>query len=148
MRTEYEGTIITVRDLEDAIRATRRYTKGAFHKAPDHPIQGSEFPSRFVTEFYEVYPSLDIGWDMAASDAWAWVWGDVSHIEVLFQYDYRNNKARMIVRGGRAVVEELVKGIPNFEERIAKVMYEKEAIMGVSDRIWISSVPDTQQVAD
>lgn len=122
MKTEFTGSIPAVRVVEDSIRATRKYTKGAFRSPIKHPIQGEEFPSRLLTEYYEVYPTLELDWDMPASDAWAWVWGEVLHIDVRFQYDYRVNKGRIIVKGGNGQVKELAKGIPHFSEALAKVI--------------------------
>jgi len=118
-----------VRDLEDTIRATRKYTKGAFSKASKHPqrIQGEEFPSRVLTEYYEVYPDLDIGWDMRAGDAWAWVWGDVVHIDITFLYDYRENKAKVTIHGGRDAMEKLKEGIPGFKDILHMMDRAREA---------------------
>jgi len=114
MKTECKCDILTARELEDTIRATRKYTKGAFSRIQQHPIQGDSFPSKVLTEYYEVYPELELGWDMNASDAWAWVWGDVTHIDVAFLYDYRNNKAKVTIYGGNGAVRELATGIPGF----------------------------------
>ncbi len=124
MKSEFVGSIATVRDVEDSIRATRRYTKGVFSKPAAHPspIQGSDFPSRVLTEYYEVYPDTDVHWDMPAGVALDWLWGDVTHIDVLFFYDYRVNKAKVVVRGGAEAVEELTKGIPRFGDTLAKVV--------------------------
>ncbi len=121
MKTEFVGDITAVRAIEDCIRVTRKYTKGAFRKPATHPIQGGEFPSRVLTEYYEVYPDLELGWDMSASDAWAWVWGDVIHIDVLFEYDYRVNKAKVVVFGNNGVVDVLREGIPDFGDRLIEV---------------------------
>ena len=123
MRTEYKADILLVRDLEDTIRATKKYTKGAFAKATQHPtlIQGEQFPSKVLTEYYEVYPDLEIGWDMRAGDAWAWVWGDVVHIDVTFLYDYRDNKAKVTIHGGKGTVEELAGGIPGFRAVLERI---------------------------
>jgi len=114
VKVEYKGDILAVRSLEDAIRATKKYTKGAFSKATSHPIQGEQFPSKVLTEYYEVYPDLELDWGMRATDAWAWVWGDMTHIDVVFLYDYRDNKARVTVHGGEGAVRELITGIPGF----------------------------------
>ena len=116
--------------MEDTIRATRKYTKGAFSKAAKHPIliQGEKFPSRVLTEYYEVYPDLEVGWDMRASDAWAWVWGDVVHIDIDFVYDYRENKARVTIYGGKDTMEKLKEGVPGFGTMIARINSFNEAI--------------------
>jgi len=121
MRTEFVGTIPTVRDAEDCVRATKKYTKGAFRKPVVHPVQGEDFPSRTLTEYYEVYPDLEVGWDMDARDAWAWVWGDAAHIDVLFQYDYRTNRGRIIVHGNSGIVSVLKSGIPGLGDALARI---------------------------
>lgn len=121
MKLEYKCDILTARALEDTIRATRKYTKGAFSRAQQHPIQGNSFPSRVLTEYYEVYPTLDLGWDMSATDAWAWVWGDIAHIDVVFLYNYRDNKAKVTIHGERGVVKALTTGIPGFHTAFERV---------------------------
>jgi hypothetical protein len=128
MKSEYRGSILQVRAVEDSIRATKKYTKGALSMLGRQqqmvPIQGAEFPSRVLTEYYEVYPDMELSWDMAASDAWAWVWGDTIHIDVRFQYDYRQDKAKMIVFGGSKAIHELSSGIPGFKEALKIVTEE------------------------
>ncbi len=125
MRNEFVGSILAVRAVEDTIRATQKYTKGAFTKPSQHPIQGGEFPSRVLTEYYEVYPDIDIDvtrpfWD-AAFTASDWLWGDTPHIDVLFKYNYQRDKAIVIIYGGNGVVKLLGEGIPGFEEALGKV---------------------------
>ena len=132
MRTEFVGSILAVRSVEDTIRATKKYTKGAFTKAAQHPIQGAEFPSRVLTEYYEVYPDMEVGWDMPASDGWAWVWGDTPHIDVLFKYYYHQNKAIVIIHGGNGVMKLLEEGIPGFEEALG-VVGNSNGCVGVSN---------------
>ena len=122
MRSEYVGAILDVRAVEDCIRATRQYTKGAFRRKVEHPVQGADFPSKAITEYYEVYPELELNWDMSASDAWAWVWGDVAHIDVWFHYNYLLNRARIEVGGGCEAVKALAIGILGFSEALAKVV--------------------------
>ncbi len=122
MKSEFKGSILAVRATEDCIRATKKYTKGAFSKVAKHPMQGGDFPSRMLTEYYEVYPDMAVDWNMSAANAWAWVWGDVTHIDVLFQYDYRCDKAKIIVHGGQGAVRELAAGIPGLSESLAKVV--------------------------
>jgi hypothetical protein len=121
MKIEYKSDILLARELEDTVRATRKYTKGAFSRPQQHPIQGDEFPSKVLTEYYEVYPDLELGWDMQAGDAWAWVWGDRTHIDVIFLYDYRSNRAKVTVHGGLGAVKELKNGIPGFKAVLAKI---------------------------
>ena len=124
-KSEFAGGIMAVRAVEDTIRATRKYTKGAFSKSAQHPIQGEEFPSKMLTEYYEVYPYLDLeqkipawGAMMAFSD---WLWGDTPHIDVYFRYNYTNDHAKVIILGGNGVVKLLGEGIPGFEAALDKV---------------------------
>ena len=123
MKTEFTGDILSVRDAEDCIRLTKKYTKGAFRKSGTYPIQGEDFPSRAITEYYEVYPDLDISWETSLSDAFAWVFGDVIHIDVFFSYNYspNKNKAKMIIHGGNGVVRDLERGIPGLREALGKL---------------------------
>jgi len=121
MKNESVGSILAVRAVEDTIRATRKYTKGVFRRPVRHPIQGDDFPNRVLTEYYEVYPDTEIGWDMPASEGWAWLWGDTPHIDVYFKYNYLWDKASVFVRGGNGVMRLLAEGIPGFEEALGKV---------------------------
>jgi len=121
MRSEFVGSILAVRAVEDAIRATKKYTKGAFQKPAQHPIQGEDFPSRVLTEYYEVYPDTEVGWDMPASEGWAWLWGDTPHIDVLFRYNYQRDRAIVVIHGGNGVVKLLEEGIPGFGEALGRV---------------------------
>lgn len=116
MKNEYFGNIQSVRGIEDCIRATKKYTKGIFSRAKTYPIQGEDFPSKVVTEYYEVYPDTEISWDMPAGKAIDWLWGEVLHIDVVFRYDYRVNKASVTIRGNNGVLQELKRGIPNLAE--------------------------------
>jgi len=122
MRNEFVGSIMAVRAVEDTIRATKKYTKGAFSKPARHPIQGEEFPSRVLTEYYEVYPDMEVGMDMSIIDATFWLAGEVPHIDVSIKYNYHVNKAIMVIHGGNGVVGLLKEGIPGFEEALAKVI--------------------------
>ena len=136
MKSEFKGSILAIRAVEDSIRATRKYTKGAFSRAAVHPdqmapIQGADFPSRLLTEYYEVYPDMELSWDMPASKAWEWVWGDTIHIDIRFQYDYRQNSAKVIVLGGRKAVSELSRGIPGFARALNEVTSEAQENVGV-----------------
>lgn len=125
MRTEYSGDILAVREIEDCIRATKKYTKGAFRKPVRHPIQGEEFPSKVLTEYYEVYPDFDLEektslWSAALNMA-DWLWGDITHIDIQFHYTYKENLARMVVYGGNGTVQMLKDGIPGFGDAISKL---------------------------
>lgn len=126
MRSIYKGDIVSVRAVEDAIRATRKYTKGAFSRPAQHPIQGEELPSRTLTEYYEVYPDMDIGnvWQMKATDLWAWVWGDTQHIDVRFQYHYQSNEGKLVIHGGPSVVAALCSGVPGFGDVLGSLVAE------------------------
>lgn len=125
-RNEFVGHILAVRAVEDTIRATRKYTKGAFTKSEQHPIQGEEFPSKVLTEYYEVYPDLDMDEKLPAWDAMLtfsdWLWGDTPHIDVLFKYNYQRDKAIVIIHGGNGVVKLLGEGIPGFDDALSKVV--------------------------
>ena len=121
MRNEFVGTILAVRAVEDTIRATRKYTKGAFSRPAQHPIQGEDFPSRVLTEYYEVYPDIESVWDMSFIDAAFWLAGETPHIDVLFKYNYQRDKAIVIIHGSNGVVKLLGEGIPGFAESLGKV---------------------------
>ena len=124
-KTKYEftGTVIVVRAVEDSIRATRKYTEGLNN--PSHPsqkpypIQGGGFPSKVFCKYYEVYPTVELSWDMPVGVAVDWLWKDVPCIDVVFTYDYRSNKASVLVKNGPAAIEELKKNIPGFKETLA-----------------------------
>lgn len=111
---EYPGTILSIRALEDSIRATKKYTEGIRTMRKTHPVQGEDFPSRVFYKYYEVYPSLEISWDMPAGRAIDWLWGEYECIDVLFHYDYRVNKASVLVREGNGAVKKLIEFIPGF----------------------------------
>lgn len=115
-----KGNIITVRAVEDCIRATRKYTEGITTMAKKHPVQGEDFASKLFVKFYEVYPDLPekISWDMPAGQAMDLLFGDLPRVDVEFMYDYRYNKARVTIRGGTAAVKELHSGIPDFFETL------------------------------
>ena len=121
MRSEFVGGILEVRAVEDTIRATKKYTKGAFSKAAQHPMQGEEFPSRVLTEYYEVYPDMEVGLDMSIINATFWLAGETPHVDVYFKYNYQRNKAIVIIYGGNGVVDLLGEGIPGFAEALGKV---------------------------
>lgn len=124
-KNEFIGTVLAVREVEDTIRATKKYTEGIRTVFANHPIQGEEFPSRVLTKVYEVYPDLDIDkkrptWDatMTFSD---WLWGDTPHIDVSFKYNYQRNRAIVKVYGSNGVMKLLGEGIPGFDEALGKV---------------------------
>lgn len=139
MKSELEGNIIEIREVEDTIRASKKYTKGAFSRAVEHPIQGADFPSKVLTEYYEVYPDTEVHWDMPAGVAIDWLWGDVLHIDVVFSYDYRANKAKMTVRGGKGVLRELTRGIPALMPVIGRLSTREVVAAGVSPEFKVSN---------
>ena len=112
---EFAGNIECIRAVEDCIRATKKYTEGIGTMRKQHPmIQGEDFPSKVFCKYYEVYPNTELSWNMPAGEALDWLWGETLHIDVMFKYDYRVNKASLSVREGESAVRELVKSIPNF----------------------------------
>ena len=121
MRNEFVGSILSVRAVEDTIRVTRKYTKGAFSTPAHYPIQGEDFASRVVTEYYEVYPDMDVNLDMSIIDAAVWLAGETPHIDVYFKYNYVRNKAIVIIHGNNGVTDLLKDGIPGFGEALGKV---------------------------
>lgn len=117
---EFTGTVIVVRAVEDSIRATRKYTEGLVNLIQrQYPIQGGNFPSKVFCKYYEVYPTVDLSWDMPVGVAVDWLWKDLPCVDVVFTYDYRSNKASVLVKNGQAAVEELRKTIPGFREALA-----------------------------
>jgi hypothetical protein len=122
MRSEYVGNVGSVRAVEDAIRATRKYTEFLETMRKAHPIQGEEYPSLMFSKRYEVYPDREISWDTPMGKAIQWLWGDTECIYVTFRYDYRVNKATLVVLGGPSEVKRLVSAIPSFNVCLAGVI--------------------------
>ena len=110
----YAGNITNIRDLEDCIRATKKYTEGVQTMMKHHPIQGQDFPSSTFCKIYEIYPELELSWDMPAGKALDWLWGDCKIIKVVFNYDYKANKASMTLKYGNGDIKELIQTIPGF----------------------------------
>ena len=125
-RIEFAGNIVGVRAVEDSIRSTKKYTEGIGTIRKKHPIQGEDFPSKMFCKYYEVYPGLDVRqgeiWEKSAGTWWSWQWGEIRHIDVLFNYDYRENKATVIVQDGADAVTELARAIPGFSDALARVI--------------------------
>jgi hypothetical protein len=115
---EFKSTIMQIRAVEDCIRATKKYTEGIETVRKHHPIQGDGFPSRMFCKFYEVYPEMDITWEMKADKAIDWLWGDTKHINLVFKYDYRVNQASLTVIHGNGALLELKKSIPGFDKTL------------------------------
>ena len=112
MRTEFSGSIPDVRAAEDVIRATWKYTKGTRSERLS-PVQGTDFPSRVLTEYYQVYPDADMGaLDHDASMALDYIFGNLTYIDIRFRYDYRSGQASVIVLGGVEALREMERGIP------------------------------------
>jgi len=118
---EIRGNIISIRSLEDCIRATKKYTEGIQTIRKTHPVQGEELPSRVFYKYYEVYPDMEVGLDMDIRDFADWVFGDTSCIDVMFHYDYRANKASVLVRDGDGVVKKLIESIPGFLDALKDI---------------------------
>ena len=106
----FKGNISDIRDIEDCIRASKRYTEGRLRQQ-DHPVQGEKFASRKFCKYYEVYPSLEVGWDMPAGAAIDLLWGDVEYVDVRFDYDYRCNEASMTIHGDSTLTGLLLSSI-------------------------------------
>ena len=151
---EFIGSIGDVRAIEDCIRATKKYTEGVQTIRKVHPIQGEDFPSKEFCKLYEVYPDVEVSWDMPVGVAIEWLWRDVTCIDVLFKYDYRTNRAIVLVRDGPVAVRELEKSIPHLSKVMTKVTVkgtgtehaEKQA-MGAGNRSRAGVIPDTQPMA-
>lgn len=118
------GTILQLRGIEDCIRATKKYKEYIGTMRYHHPIQGAEFPSEKFTKSYEVYPDMEVSWDMPASQAMDWLWGDTIVVTVKFIYDYRNNEASMKIRNG--ALRELYQSIPGLKEEVQQIKDKEE----------------------
>jgi hypothetical protein len=119
--SEYTGNIVSVRAVEDSIRVTRKYTEGIGTIRKQHPIQGEDSPSRMFCKYYEVYPDTKIDWNMPVGQAVQWLMMEVPMIDVMFLYDYRCNKATVIIKDGEEAVAKLIKCIPLFGVRLSEV---------------------------
>lgn len=126
------GNISDVREIEDCIRASKRYTEGRLRQ-PSHPVQGDKFASRRFSKYYEVYPDTEVGWDMPAGAAIDLLWGDVEYVDVVFNYDYRCNEASVTVRGELRMAELLLSSIKGLcdlvrVDMLANGAYDKKDI--------------------
>lgn len=119
MRNETTSNIASIRAVEDCIRATKKYTEGIGTMRKKHPIQGEDFPSKVFCKYYEVYPKTEVSWDMPAGVALDLLWGEVPRVDVTFRYDYRSNKASVLVQNGTTGLKELTNNIPGFREALA-----------------------------
>ena len=120
--SEFKGNIVNVRAVEDSIRATKNYTEGVKTIFKKHPVQGTDFASPVFCKYYEVYPDMEISWDMPASKFLDWLWQQTPCIDVLFHYNYRENEAFIEVRDGASAVKKLASSIPGFSDALAKVV--------------------------
>lgn len=118
---EFRGNILAIRSVEDCIRATKKYTEGIQTIRKTHPIQGEELPSRVFYKYYEVYPDMEVGLDMNVKDFFDWLWQDTPCIDVMFHYDYRANKASVLVRNGNSAVKKLTESIPGFGDVLKEI---------------------------
>ena len=118
---EFSGNIIGIRSIEDCIRETKKYTEGIWTRKRDHPIQGEEFPSAVFCKYYEVYPDMEVGWDMSVTDFFDWLRQATPCIDVMFHYDYPVNKASMVIKDGGGAVNKLTESIPGFGDAVKDV---------------------------
>ena len=110
---EISGSIASVRALENAIRASRKYTESVKTMTQTHPSQG-DFPSQVLTKSYEVYPGLKVSMGMSVKDLADWLWADVEIIVVRFSYNYRDNVAVMKIHNFDKKVKRLTATISGF----------------------------------
>ena len=122
MKSEYEGNINNIRAVEDCIRATKKYTVGIGSLRSKHPVQGNGFTSKVFSMHYEVYPDVNLSWDMPAGKALDWLWGEYDCLDVRFTYNYPTNKAWVAIRDGTTGVKVLAKAIPGFSDALARVI--------------------------
>ena len=121
MRFEFKSTIINIRNIEDCIRATKKYTEGISTMRKQRPIQGTEFPSKVFCKYYEVYPETEISWDMPANTAIDLLWRDVPCVDVIFRYDYRHNVASITIQNGNDAMSKMVNNIPNLGKILSQI---------------------------
>lgn len=124
-RVTFTGDILSVRTVEDAIRATRKYTEGVQTLRRQHPLQGEDFPSQTFYKYYEVSPDIDLNKRLSVTDAgyktFDWLWGK-GMINVYFWYNYPTDKAKMVVKDGWDAVKVLVSKIPSFALALRNVV--------------------------
>lgn len=123
-KSEYSGSILSVRAVEDSIRNAKKYTEGVLTMFKKHPVQGMDFPSPVFYKHYEVYPEVEVSLDMPVGKWFEWQWQNTPRITVLFHYDYRpeQNKAFIVVRDGMKGVKILADAIPGFSGALARVV--------------------------
>jgi len=113
------GTIIEIRELENCIRATNRYTEFLFTEKHPKDTQGAGLPCMAFTRPLEVYLDAefkDFNWNAdfyeLVKNRWDWLRSKA--VIVRFWYDYRDNKARMDVHS-QNTLNRLAAIIPGFE---------------------------------
>lgn len=117
---EFTGDIISVRAVEDCIRATKKYTEGIRTMRTKHPVQGEEFSSKVFCKYYEVYPEVDTS-HMSLGTVMEWLSGYSIHIDVMFKYDYRIDEASVTIKNGQKAVGQLARAIPSFSRALREV---------------------------
>jgi len=122
VKNEYADNIYNVRAVEDAIRATKRYTVALSTSRRPEKIQGNGFPSKVFCIHYEVYPYADISWDMPVGVALEWLTQYNPSVEVRFRYEYPVNKATISIFGGDGSVRMLNRSIHGFEKALSVVI--------------------------
>ena len=124
---EFAGDIMNVRAIEDSIRMTKKYTEGLGTMRKHHPIQGDDIPSKVFCKFYEVYPTMDVTWDMSIGKGIDMILGDLPIIRVTFRYDYRTGEASFTVNDGPDAMNDLCSAIPGFAVALAVIKSEQKA---------------------
>jgi len=64
--------------------------------------------------------------DMDIRDFADWVFGDTSCIDVMFHYDYRANKASILITEGNDAVRKLIESIPGFGDALRAINGTRE----------------------
>jgi len=90
-------------------------------------------------KYYEVYPEVEIRggafWNLPVGVALDWLWRDTPCIDVIFKYDYRENKASILIEDGIVAVKALANAIPKFGDTLARVIAdETKVIVGESGK--------------
>lgn len=119
------GTILQIRELEDTIRSTKRYTENLFTDRRNHPEQGNGEPSKAFTRTMEVYldadyQEFDLAMDASELFQKKWDWITSRAIRVRFWYDYREGKASIEVKSDN-VLCQLSKVIPGFSDAVGEI---------------------------
>ena len=130
----FKGAIPEVRAVEDTIRATKKYTEGIGTIRIKHPVQGEAFHSRVFCKYYEVYPDIELSWDMPVGVALDWLWKETPCIDVTFKYDYRENRASVVIEDGTDAVFELERSVPKFRKTLAELSTNGTGKLSGTDR--------------